>query len=124
MPINKLNLASGTVTSAGAETGVAVGSITGDYTVKLLFTKFIDPSASARIAIEECTDNLFAAPRQLAVFNISGGFNNVEGVMLSFKKRDACGTDLFGTAGAYARLNFQELNGFSPSLSYESWVEF
>lgn len=123
MPVNRLSLGSGTITSAGAQTGVAVGSITGDYTIKLLITSFL--AGTARIAIEEATSNAFSPAEQLVVWNFPGGFNNPEGQIVSFRKREAAGTDLFGTPGAFARLNLQELNGYgSPSIAYDAWIEF
>jgi hypothetical protein len=125
MPVNKLTIATGTsVTSAGAQPGVAVGAITGDYTVKLHVPSFADPSGSVRIAIEESTSNAFSPAEQLAVFNVAGGFNNVEGISLSFRKYQGAGTDLPGEAGSYLRVNIQELNGFVPSLTYNAWIEY
>ncbi|MFZ0339568.1 MAG: hypothetical protein WAL45_16145 [Terracidiphilus sp.] len=122
MPINKLYLANGlTVTSAGAQAGVAVGTITGDYTVKLWITAL---SAFARIAIEEATSNAFSPAEQLAVWNFSPGFNNPEGVMVSFRKREGAGTDIVGEAGTFVRVNVQELNAYLPSATFTCWIEY
>ena len=127
MPINKLTIASGTATTAGAQSGVAVGSITGDYTIKFFVESFPLPDAGARIAVEESVDDTFASPKQLWVFNFIGGSGApVEGSLISFRKREAAGTDLLGTAGAYLRLNVQELNGTVGlvSISYDCWIEY
>ena len=51
MPVNRLTIEAATVTSAHQSAGVAVGTITGDYTIKIHITAFADPSGSARIAI-------------------------------------------------------------------------
>lgn len=124
MPVNKLTLASGTVTGPGAQPGLAVGSITGDYTVKLFISSFSEPGANARIAIEEAASNAFSPAEQLVVWNFNGGSLPTEGVMVSFRKREAAGTDLAGEAGSYLRVNVQELAGYIPSLTYDAWIEY
>jgi len=124
MPIQKLTLASGTATAPGTSTPVAIGTLTGDWTLFLNLATFADPTATARFVIEEATSSAFSSPLGLAVFNLAGGFNNAGGVTVSFRKREAAGSDLFGTSGAYARLNIQELNGFLPSVTYNCWIEY
>jgi hypothetical protein len=127
LPVNKLSLASGTFTSSGPQTGVAVGTITGDYTIKFSLSAFA--GANARIVIEEDVSNAFSTPKSLWVQNFNGNYFGAnplppEGITVSFRKRDAAGTDLVGTSGAYARVNVQELNGSSPSLTFNAWLEY
>jgi hypothetical protein len=125
MPINRLTIESATETAAHISTPVSVASITGDYTIKLLVSN-ITPAywngGSARIAIEESNGGAWFP---LVVWNFSGStVLPPEGQRVSWRKREAAGTDLAGTAGAELRVNLSELNGTSPSITYNATVEY
>lgn len=119
MPVNRLTIESNTVTAAHQSAGVSVAAITGDYTVKLFIQSL---TGGARVVIEESV-NAFSTTYELAVFSSQGSLPP-EGVMVSFRKREAAGTDLAGTAGAVLRVNVQELTGGSPSITYNAYVEY
>ena len=122
MPVNRLTIESATETTTHQGAGVSVSGITGDYTIKLLVTA---TTAEARIVIEESSDGVNWKP--LSIWNFAPGTLPVEGEMVSFRKRQAAGTDLAGTDGAELRLNLLELNPvyeLSPSITYDAWVEY
>jgi len=121
MPINRLTIESAAVTGTHTSTPVAVGTITGDYTIKLFVSAMT--LANARIQIEESADS-FSTAKPLVVWNFQGPVP-LEGLEVSFRKREAAGSDLFGTAGAEARVNVVELNGYAPvSATYDAWIEY
>jgi hypothetical protein len=124
VPINKLQLVTPetTVTSAGALSPVSVASITGDYTIKLYISSFTGLYGNARVAVEESV-NAFSNTYELWVQNVVSAVP-VEGVLLSYRKREAAGTDLVGTESSELRVNVQELNAMSPSLTFSAWVEY
>jgi hypothetical protein len=124
MPVNKLTIESATETAVHTSTPVSVSGITGDYTIKL-FVSAMAPQmydGSVRLAIEESSNGTTWLP--LVVWNFSSFAIPIEGELVSWRKREAAGTDLAGTRGAELRVNVQELNGSSPSITYNAWIEY
>lgn len=122
MPINKLQLITPgtTLTSAGAQSGVSVSNITGDFTVKIYVSALL---ANMRVAVEE-TVNSFSTVGQLWVQNLQGPVP-IEGVLLSFAgRRESAGTTVVGEANSQLRVNVQELNSYVPSVTLSAWVEY
>ena len=77
---------------------------------------------AARVAVEESSGGAWLP---LWVMNFSGSKSlPLEGELVSWRKREAADTDLAGTAGAQLRVNVAELNGASPSITYNCWVEY
>ena len=121
MPITRNTLlAKTTQTAATANAGVSVSGITGDFTIKLRVDS-ITPGASAKIQIEETTNGFTTT---YTVFKQD--FVNAlppEGTTVSYRKYQSETTSLAGQAGAQFRVNLIELNGTSPSITYEAWLE-
>lgn len=127
MPVNKLTVFSGTITSTGAQTPVNTNGVTGDYTVKLLisaqYKAFVYGSLPMRIGLEDST-NSFSSVGTLCTLNVDAMSLPLEGLSWSFRKRDFGGLDVAGEVGAAMRLNVEVLLGMSPSVTIDAWIEF
>ena len=120
MPVNRLTIESATQTATHTSTPVNISGISGDCTIKLIVKNL---SGSARIQIEEST-NGFSTSLPLMVSNWNGGSIPVEGELISWRRREACGTSLFGATSAELRLNLIELNGLLPTITYNAYIEY
>jgi hypothetical protein len=122
MPITRTTLlAKTTQTAATANAGVDVSGITGDFTIKIRVDALSPNAGSAKIQIEEST-NSFTNAYTVFKQDFLGGLPP-EGVTVSYRKYQSETTSLAGTASAKFRVNLIELNGTSPSITYEAWIE-
>jgi hypothetical protein len=109
-----------TVTATGPTTSASVAGITGDWTLTVhvvaLSAGGLQPGA--RIVIEESV-NAFATSVPVAVLDIAVP---VTGSAIGTWRQYQIAMSKVGQAGALWRANVYYLNGISPSLTFEAWI--
>lgn len=117
-----------TKTAAFNGASIDVSSFTGDWIIRLRITKFSPVAGTARFTFNDSV-NAFTNELPGPSRHIAGGLTNdplaggpQQPNSFAFYKRDF--PDLrIGTASALIRCALQAINGTTPSITYEAWLE-
>ena len=120
-----ISLFSGTLTTAGAQTGVDISGLTGDLTLRLVIDSFSAASGTpaAIINLEDTVNAFSALLMQKNLANIQGTIVAGAPETFTFRVPKEILNLRNGTASAQARINVVLLGGTSPSLSFRAWFE-
>lgn len=127
MTIGNISTGQQAVTTTGAVTptgGLDISGISGDYTIHVRVQNLSSASGTpqADIVLEDSV-NAFTAIVQVAAVNVQGTIDSKTEQHYSFRKYQLP-TLRAGTASAVLRVNVQKLNGTTPALTLDAWIEY
>lgn len=126
MSISAITTGSQTVTSTGpvtATTGLAISGVSGDCTVHVRVQGLSAASGTPQANIQlEDSVNGFTAVVANKVIEVQGTIVSAAEQHYIFRKYELP-TVRFGTSNAVLRANVTVLNGTTPSLTMDAWLE-
>jgi len=120
-------------TSTNNGSSIAISSITGNWTL-VLEVMNQTPSTTTRFTFEDSVDgfssDIMAGPSTSVTGQIGDGSGSATGYCPDVKRYTWCQRDYpdlrFGVSSAHIRLAVTDINGNSgsPSVVYQSWIEY